>query len=181
LFGRVLIGYDGSESGRDAVAFGEALAKPMGAELALGRVFAWKPVRDPLREVPHLRGKREEDERKAVQQLQSAASSSSGRPVVVANDDVALGLEELAADLGAGLIVVGSSSRGRPHSALAGNVGQRLLHGSPCPVAVAPQRFRHDTPRTSAPSRSAMTAPASRRRRFRPWASSPACWGRACG
>jgi nucleotide-binding universal stress UspA family protein len=133
VFGTVLVGYDGSDSARDAVALGEALAEPMSGELVLARVFPWKPGSAAPAE-------REE---RAVRELREAAIAVSGRAEAVPNDDVAKGLEDIAVELGADLVVIGSSSRGRPHSALPGHVGLSLLHGSPCPVAVAPTRFRH--------------------------------------
>ena len=48
-------------------------------------------------------------------------------------------LREMAAADSVDLIVVGSSHRGRVGTALAGTVGVQLLHGAPCPVAVAPR------------------------------------------
>ena len=40
-----------------------------------------------------------------------------------------------------GLIVVGSSHRGPAGRVLPGGVGERLLHGAPCPVAIAPRGY----------------------------------------
>jgi nucleotide-binding universal stress UspA family protein len=42
------------------------------------------------------------------------------------------------------LAVVGSSHRGEVGRVLAGSVGERLLNGSPCPVALAPKAFRDE-------------------------------------
>ncbi len=47
-------------------------------------------------------------------------------------------LHTLAGERDASLIVVGSTSRGRAGRVLAGSTAQRLLHGAPCPVAIAP-------------------------------------------
>ena len=41
-----------------------------------------------------------------------------------------------------GLIVVGSTHTGRAGRVLPGSTAERLLHGSPCPVAVAPKGYR---------------------------------------
>jgi nucleotide-binding universal stress UspA family protein len=50
---------------------------------------------------------------------------------------------------GAGLLVVGSSARAHRGRVLAGSTAQRLLAGSPCPVAVAPSGWEHgEAPRT---------------------------------
>jgi nucleotide-binding universal stress UspA family protein len=40
---------------------------------------------------------------------------------------------------GAALVVVGSSHRGPVGRVLPGSTGERLLHGSPCPVAIVPR------------------------------------------
>jgi nucleotide-binding universal stress UspA family protein len=50
-------------------------------------------------------------------------------------------LHEAAEEIGAGLIVVGSSHRGPAGRVLPGGVGERLLHGAPCPVAIAPRDY----------------------------------------
>ena len=45
----------------------------------------------------------------------------------------------------AGLIVVGSTHTGRAGRVMPGSTAERLLHGSPCPVAVAPKDYAHRT------------------------------------
>jgi nucleotide-binding universal stress UspA family protein len=47
-------------------------------------------------------------------------------------------LHEAAEQLGAGLVVVGSSRKGRAGRLVPGSTAARLLHGAPCPVAVVP-------------------------------------------
>ena len=58
--------------------------------------------------------------------------------VVVPGFSAAHALHDLAAERGAGLIVVGSSRRGRMGRIAPGTTAERLLHGASCPVAVAP-------------------------------------------
>src|SRR5688500_6311773 len=58
--------------------------------------------------------------------------------VVVAGFSAAHARHDLAAERGAGLIVVGSSRRGRLGRLAPGTTAERLLHGASCPVAVAP-------------------------------------------
>ena len=58
-------------------------------------------------------------------------------------------LHEAATDHGAGLLVVGSRAGAHRGRVVAGSTAQRLLAGSPCPVAVAPAGWDHDAaPRT---------------------------------
>ncbi len=58
----------------------------------------------------------------------------------------ALALDEVAIELDAAAIVAGSSHRGAIGRVLAGSVGANLLHGAPCPVAIAPRGFESNTP-----------------------------------
>jgi nucleotide-binding universal stress UspA family protein len=55
-------------------------------------------------------------------------------------------LGEIAHDVGATLIVVGSGGRGRLASALFGNVSRELARDAPCPVMIVPDDAPVDTP-----------------------------------
>ncbi|HWK26262.1 MAG TPA: universal stress protein [Solirubrobacter sp.] len=58
----------------------------------------------------------------------------------VVNDlSIPRALHALAREVGAGLIVVGSTGRGRAGRVLAGSTAERLLVGAPCPVLLAPR------------------------------------------
>lgn len=59
------------------------------------------------------------------------------------------GLSELAHDLGASAIVVGSSEAGPFGHITVSSVADRLLHSSPVPVAIAPRGFRTDSGRVT--------------------------------
>jgi nucleotide-binding universal stress UspA family protein len=65
-----------------------------------------------------------------------AAVASLGSP--------ARALHELAEREHAQMLVIGASRRSTPGRAAPGAVTDRLLHGAPCPVAVAPLGFRPD-------------------------------------
>jgi nucleotide-binding universal stress UspA family protein len=73
--------------------------------------------------------------------IEAAAASVGAEPEAVPSSSVGRGLHELAEETGADLVVVGSSHLSRAGQVLAGNVGQSLLHGSPCSVAVASHGF----------------------------------------
>jgi nucleotide-binding universal stress UspA family protein len=57
-------------------------------------------------------------------------------------DSPAQALEELAESEHADLIVIGSTALGPLGRVVIGSVGERLLHGSPCAVVVAPKGFK---------------------------------------
>jgi nucleotide-binding universal stress UspA family protein len=63
--------------------------------------------------------------------VETAVVPSTGSP--------ANALHELAEREEAGMLVIGSSQRGQLGRVLPGAVTDRLLHGAPCPVAVAPK------------------------------------------
>ena len=68
---------------------------------------------------------------------------------VLFGTSAASALHEAAAEHEAALLVVGSSARAHRGRVLAGSTAQRLLAGSPCPVAVAPAGWEHEeAPRT---------------------------------
>jgi nucleotide-binding universal stress UspA family protein len=56
----------------------------------------------------------------------------------------------LALDLDAGLIVVGSTNRGRIDQVLVGTTAEAMIQGAPCPVAVAPHDWTRRPIRTIA-------------------------------
>jgi len=80
----------------------------------------------------------------AAAQLQTAAEGLRGdRDVTthVADGSPSGVLHRVAEALGAAAIVVGSTHRGAIGRVLIGDVAAGLLHGSPCPVAVAPRGY----------------------------------------
>jgi nucleotide-binding universal stress UspA family protein len=60
---------------------------------------------------------------------------------VLIGTSAAKALHEAAEKRGAGLLVVGSSRQGARGRVLVGDTAERLLSGSPCPVAVAPHAW----------------------------------------
>ena len=60
---------------------------------------------------------------------------------VLKDVSVPAALHRLARDLEAGLIVVGSTDRGPAGRVLTGSTAQRLLHGAPCPIALASRGY----------------------------------------
>jgi len=142
---RIIIGVDGSERSEDAIAFGGALARAGGAGVTVAHAYPWQHAGmvgtyetnrfllddsktmlagmiKPLLDLPHL-------------DVRSLSEPSAARA-----------LQGVADELEAGLIVIGSSHHGRLGRVLPGSTAERLLHGSPCPVAIVPNGYR-DTER----------------------------------
>lgn len=144
LSGPVMVGYDGTETGRDALVLGRLLAETTGGELVLARVFPVNPwhARHELPRETVDRARAAEEE--VVLDLAELAKSVGARAEPVPGHSAAQGLHDLAEELGAGAVVVGSTHRGEVGRVLAGSTGERLLHGAPCGVALAPRGLRED-------------------------------------
>jgi nucleotide-binding universal stress UspA family protein len=140
---KVIVGFDASEQSDDALVLGQALAEVYGAELHVAVVL-------PRTRVPfegaiaggQVSAQLEE------RLYESAQHRLEGTEFIRASLDGELGgrsaaraLYEYAGEQDADLIVVGSSHRGKVGRILPGSVGESLLRGAPCAVAVAPRGF----------------------------------------
>jgi nucleotide-binding universal stress UspA family protein len=135
MYRKIIVGFDGSERAEDALALGKLLARTSGAKLVVAGVFQFDPLlggRDPSFQ---------EAEADFAREIERAAAGADAEPEAFPSSSVGRGLHELAEELDADLVVVGSSHRSRAGQVLAGNVGTSLLHGGPCSVAVAPHGF----------------------------------------
>lgn len=137
---RILIGFDGSSHGDDALAFGRVLARAAGADAEAIVAIAYKPV------IPKDSSGTESDYQarlryEAEQELERARALAPELPAAAfrtVRGSVAKALHELAEELGADAIVVGTSHRGALGRVWAGSATEQVLHGAPCAVAVAP-------------------------------------------
>jgi nucleotide-binding universal stress UspA family protein len=136
MYRKILVGYDDSDQAKDALALGQQLANATGAEVVVGGVFLihprWHGGIDP-----RIR----EDEVEFGRKLEAAAIAAEAVAEPYPSTSPARGLHELAEEIGADLIVVGSSHPGPIGQSLDGGVGVALLHGSPCAVAIAPRGY----------------------------------------
>lgn len=140
---RLLIGFDGSDGGRDALALGRALAETTGAGVLVATVIPYGPLpvdftaleSDTAAEAAPLL----EEARERLQGLDvETRAFGGGSPAGVIND--------VAESEEVGTIVVGSPHRGAIGRALLGSVAQGLLGGAPCAVAVAPRGYAEHPP-----------------------------------
>jgi nucleotide-binding universal stress UspA family protein len=143
----IVIGFDGTDSGEDALALGMLLARatgdvplvavihPQEYPIGVGRVDAeW---------VAYMRERAEQLLGRA-RRLLGADAGAEFREVSAPSES--RGLHELAERERAELVVVGSSHRGPLGRTYPGSTGDRLLQGSACPVAVAPRGLREAPP-----------------------------------
>jgi nucleotide-binding universal stress UspA family protein len=138
---RLLVGYDGSDGGHDALELTRVLADATGAGVLVVTVLPYGPL--PL---PYQTLKEEERERtqplleEAKEQLRSleveTRAFGGGSPAGVIND--------LAEREEIDTILIGSAHRGAIGRTLIGSVANGLLHGAPCEVVVAPKGYASD-------------------------------------
>ena len=145
MFRNIVVGYDGRERGGDAVALAERLRDPRLGKLLL--VSAYPVTMLPAEPLAIV-------ERRDVVELAAEASLTEARMLLAADVPVqvsvvpaaspARALTELAERDGADLVVVGSTHRGKVGRVVPGTTAERLLHGAPCAVAVAPRGYAGD-------------------------------------
>jgi nucleotide-binding universal stress UspA family protein len=140
---RVLVGFDGSAQGRDALSLGEAIADAEDSELVVACVYEPESVFDggdrymPGVDMDRARAKQDAEMERNFSEVDARLA---GRPYVRRErwGSPARELTVLAEDLNIDLVVVGSTHEGRLGRVLPGSVGERLLQGAPCAVAIAP-------------------------------------------
>jgi nucleotide-binding universal stress UspA family protein len=132
----ILVGIDGSAGAQDALAFAEQFAEITGARLRLAHAFPYddtpsRAASTAFRDALHSE----------AEALLAQVDVVDAPRHVVADVSPPHALHELAREHGSSLIVVGSTHRGPIGRVLPGSTNERLLHGSPCPVAIVPQGY----------------------------------------
>ena len=134
----IVISVDAKQRTLDPLALGHRLADATGAPAVLVTVFAHHPLHDP--EDPELISVRA-DARETLLELARADGLEIADVGVIPGNFAARELQRLTEQPDTGLVVVGSTTRGRLGRLLVGGVGERLLAGGACPVAVAPHGY----------------------------------------
>ncbi len=139
--GQVVIAYDGSGGGHDALALGSWIATAIGATPVVVTVYA----KEPLTVLPgigadwvlELRDNARQIVDTARPRLEAAHPDAAYRTVGAGS--AAAGLDQLAEELDAAMIVVGSSRRGIHHRVSNNHTANRLYSGASAPVLIAPR------------------------------------------
>ena len=140
---KIVIAYDATSAAADGLALGALLADLRGAELLVAHVLPHSRSGDATERALQA------SFRATLQETREAAAELlDGRAFElwpVFGESVAEGIDDLAGDQGAELIVFGSPHHGSVGRALLGNAAEAASDGAPCAVAVAPRHFRfHD-------------------------------------
>ena len=136
MFKKIVVGYDGSHQAKDALALGRVLASS-GTSLVAAYIYKFEDVygKGSSGDAGFEAGLREEAEGVLGEVGHGIEKRTHGRA------SPAHGLHEVAEAEGADLIVVGSTHHGTVGRTFIGSTSERLLHGAPCPVAIAPKGF----------------------------------------
>ena len=134
---RLIVGYDGRKRSDDALVLGRVLAGALGAELLVAAAVNYEPAKIDVSDHNQARSAFFEE---AFDRAESVLAGVEFKRVEL-QDSPAHSLHSLAESTKAAMIVVGSSHRGPAGLIVPGSVAERLLHGSPCPVAIAPSGY----------------------------------------
>lgn len=134
----IVVGVDGRDGGWEALALAQRFAQPAGARLVVLCAYPaiavqhapliWPDISLPEDAAAVLDAAREHLEADRDTEFVSAAGSTPGSV-----------LQRIAAERGAGLLVLGSSRRAELGRVLGGDVVAQTMDHPSCPVAVAPR------------------------------------------
>jgi len=139
---RLLVGFDRREGGRDALELARVLGSQEPSTALVATVMPYDPFPMTYQELlgPGAANAAEpgfEEARARLDGLETETRAfGGGSPAGI--------LTDLAEREEPDAVVVGSSHRGPVGRVLLGSVGRGLLHGAPCPVAVAPHGYGED-------------------------------------
>jgi nucleotide-binding universal stress UspA family protein len=138
--GPIVVGWDGTERSRDAVALAGALARTCNARVMAVDAFSLWPMTDPLPDeaTAELQKAAEEGMQPVPPELLEGVEADAH---AMPGSSVAHALHDFAEREGAQLVVLGSTHRGPLGRVMPGTTADRFLHGAPCPVAIAPAGY----------------------------------------
>jgi len=148
VFGRILVGLDGSAGSQRALAWVTSAAASTGAEVVAVHVLT--PSHEMRVDLsPTGLTNWRADLRKELEATWTAPlrdASVTHRALLVENDTPAAGISEIADSEQVDLVVVGAQGHGGFADRLLGSVSQRLAHHAQQPVVIIPPDWTSPTP-----------------------------------
>lgn len=146
MYRTIVVGYDGTDHADDGLALAGQLARLTGARLLLAFAYAGESIPVGIGAASVGKNLRTEAEEVLERGLKRLPYGVNGRIRPLRQSSPARALEELADKEHADLLVIGSTALGPVGRVVIGSVGERLLHGSPCAVVVAPKGYKDSDP-----------------------------------
>jgi nucleotide-binding universal stress UspA family protein len=138
MFNNVIVGIDGEDGGRDALALARLLLADGGsltlAHVYPGEAFVWRGG-NPAYQLS------EQEDAKALLERTRAEENLDAEIRYIGEPAVGRGLHVLAEQVGADLLVLGSSRDGVLHRVMVGDETRAALNGAPSAVAIAPAGY----------------------------------------
>lgn len=141
----IIVGFDGRDHASDALALGRLLSRTTGSRLVVACAYPEDPLGESGAAADMGRSVREDAEATLTRAREQVATAGDDALdvdyVAVAGAAPSRVLHELAEEHSAAAIVVGATHHGAAVRLLTGSTPERVLDGSPCPVAVAPEGY----------------------------------------
>jgi nucleotide-binding universal stress UspA family protein len=134
----LVLGYDPEHGGDDVLSFGRIASEVLAAKPVVFTALPWPQLMVGLKEAE---GQLEDEMAERFRRIHEELDDLEVETQVAASGTPASALHELAEEESARMIVIGSSHRGPIGRTLAGDVGESLLHGAGCAVAIVPQGY----------------------------------------
>lgn len=137
MFKTIIVGVDGRDGGRDALALAASLQRVFAGDLIAVHAFPVDYYVGRGGNGAYENAVHDVAVKTVMDEVERAGVTAHA--VTVADRSPARALHSTATSHDADLIVVGSAHHGRVGRVLAGDVTAGTLHGAPCPVLVAPR------------------------------------------
>lgn len=143
----VVVGYTPSKGGRGSLDLGLQLAHALREDLVVATVVPRQWSTPSMARVDaefgeYARQVGEESERQARDYLSDTTVNLTTTYRVVPGRSIADALVGVVEDVGASVLVLGSSADGQVGRVVVGSTADKLLHASPVPLAISPREFR---------------------------------------
>jgi len=139
----IVVGFDPNGADDAPVRFGLAAARFTGAPLIVAAVYGGGLLTNRLAD-GEFREELSAEAHAAFNRLRTRLEGEAGVRAelrLVEAVTAARGLTVALEEEGAGLGVLGSTSRGAVGRTVVGSTAERVIHGAPCPIAVVPHGF----------------------------------------
>jgi nucleotide-binding universal stress UspA family protein len=139
---KIILGHDPAHGGREVVRLGRVLAELLGAKPIVLTALPWPSY---LMGLENLQKQLDLEMHDCFAAIGDQLRDLGVETRAVASRSAAEALHETAETEAAEMIVLGAGHRGAVGRTLAGSVGESLMHGAPCAIAVAPCRYAERT------------------------------------